>query len=293
MAKPRNKKHTQTHKIIRHAKLATVPHKHNQYRPHLTRWRGIAALLIAVACAQWAYAGLQASSVLGSMTDISSQQLLAKTNVARHKAGVDSLVIDKKLSAAAQAKAADMFEHDYWAHTSPSGVEPWYWVDSSGYSYSVAGENLAKNFTTAGGVVAAWMNSAEHRKNMLEPRYRDVGFAVAEGSLAGKPTKLVVAIYGLSGQGTDLPATLFSSTDGSLNMIARLGIGLQQLNPTLLASILLLLAAAIVGIVAHSQRKKLPKQWRTSWRRHHGLYSSITVAIVMVVMISVYGGGQI
>lgn len=293
MTKPRNKKQFNTSKTIRHAKLATVPHKHNQYRPHLVRWRGIVALLVAVVSAQLVYAGLQSASVLGTQTDVSSQQLLTETNQARQKSGAEPLIIDPKLSNAATAKATDMFKHDYWAHVSPSGVEPWYWIDKAGYTYAVAGENLAKNFSTAGGVVTAWMNSPKHRDNMLEPRYRDVGFAVAEGTLQGKPTTLVVAIYAAAPHGSDLPATLFSSTDGTLNIIGRFGVGLQQLNPAVLASIVLLLIAAVVALIAHSQRHNLPKQWRTSWRRHHGLYSSITLAIVIVVMISLYGGGQI
>ena len=57
--------------------------------------------------------------------------------------------MNPKLNEAAQLKAQDMFRYNYWAHTSPRGVEPWKWLGDVGYTYSIAGENLAKNYPTA------------------------------------------------------------------------------------------------------------------------------------------------
>jgi len=69
-------------------------------------------------------------------------------------------------------------------------------IKSSGYTYALAGENLAKNFTDSGGVVNAWMASPTHRDNILKSGYRDVGFAIVNGVLNGEETTLVVQMFG-------------------------------------------------------------------------------------------------
>ena len=49
-----------------------------------------------------------------------------------------------------------------------------------GFSWRAAAENVASGQTTAGSVMAAWMNSPGHRSNILSTNTRiGVGFAVA------------------------------------------------------------------------------------------------------------------
>jgi len=135
-------------------------------------------------------------AVLGIQANISSEELLLLTNQERQKAGVESLVINEKLSQAANAKADDMFTYNYWAHNSPTGNTPWVFIKSSGYKYVYAGENLARGFTAPSDVIKAWMASSDHRANMLSSNYRDVGFAVRLGTLNGEETVLVVEEFG-------------------------------------------------------------------------------------------------
>ncbi len=134
--------------------------------------------------------------VLGYATDIHVEQLLAQTNAKRAEAGLSPLSLNDKLSAAAAAKAGDMFAKNYWAHNSPTGATPWEFISGSGYRYTVAGENLAKNFSTSGAVVDAWMASPTHRANIVKSGYREVGFAVVNGTLNGEETTLVVQMFG-------------------------------------------------------------------------------------------------
>jgi len=134
--------------------------------------------------------------VLGYATDINVQQLLGGTNAKRQEAGLSPLTLNSTLSVAAANKAADMFAKNYWAHNSPVGATPWDFVTGAGYRYTVAGENLAKNFSTSQGVVDAWMASPSHRANILKAGYRDVGLAVVNGTLNGEETTLVVEMFG-------------------------------------------------------------------------------------------------
>lgn len=118
------------------------------------------------------------------------------TNKERQGNGVMPLSFNEKLTEAAEKKAQDMFEYDYWAHNSPSGKTPWVFIKSSGYKYVYAGENLARGFSTAQDVVKAWMASPDHKANMLSSNYQDVGFAVKIGELNGEETVLIVEELG-------------------------------------------------------------------------------------------------
>lgn len=136
-------------------------------------------------------------SVLGYATDVSSSALLADTNSQRAAQGEKALAINSQLTAAAQAKANDMAARDYWSHVTPDGQQPWVFIDNAGYSYQAAGENLAYGFGTSAQIIDAWMNSPEHRANILNASYQDVGFGIINiANYQGEgPQTLVVAMY--------------------------------------------------------------------------------------------------
>lgn len=49
----------------------------------------------------------------------------------------------------------------------------------AGYHYRNAGENIAAGQRTPEAVFKAWMNSPGHKRNILNPAFRDVGFGRA------------------------------------------------------------------------------------------------------------------
>jgi uncharacterized protein YkwD len=282
------------HRVKRGIKHAVVPHKGNGYHPHLIRRWGIVAVLSIVASLQFIPQSTDQLTVLGEGTDVTSQTLLDDTNAERMKAGVAPLKIDDRLGAAATGKARHMFEQQYWAHTAPDGTTPWYWLREANYRYTYAGENLAKGFRTSSALIRAWMDSAEHRDNMLNPNYEDVGFAVIEGRLNGETTKLVVAMYGtpLRAGGGGVTQTVLAAR-GSASLMTQIGITLQTMTPTLLASLILLLITAMVSMAAHLYRKYLPKPVLKSWKRHHGFYKAMGMMSLVLLLIALYSDGQI
>jgi len=227
------------HHVAHHAKRWLVPHAHNDHRPHLIRLHGLAVMAVLIA-------GLQASALAAAIHrsaptplvkatthstsggdvlayatgSITPTELLNLTNQERAANGLPALHMDARLNSSASMKAQDMFANDYWNHVSPACVQPWHWFTLAGYNYTYAGENLAKDFDTAQGVMDGWMNSPGHRANILNPHYNDVGFAVEDGqspydsipssgsssyttptctapiAQANEPTTLVVAHYG-------------------------------------------------------------------------------------------------
>src|SRR3989344_1420150 len=139
---------------------------------------------------------LKVPDILGYATDVKVSDLLFYTNSLREKKGLDNLSLNETLSKAAKAKANDMFKDDYWAHTSPSGKEPWDFITGAGYDYIYAGENLAVDFSKSEDVVDAWNDSPSHRDNLLSAKYNEIGFAVLDGELQGRKTTLIVQMFG-------------------------------------------------------------------------------------------------
>lgn len=294
----KNTKHTPIHKRIhRRIKLAIIPHKDNGYHPHAIRHTGILAVLALIVVAQSIYNFTVSHDVLGDETQVTLNGLLSATNDARKAGGEPALALNEKLNDAAQRKVQDMFAKQYWAHNSPDGATPWQWFGEVGYSYSEAGENLAKNFRTSDSVVAAWLQSPTHKANVLKAAYTEVGFAVMDGVLDGKKTSIVVALYGVPAnvavRGAAV-ATNVSAVDPQLSIMAHVGLSLQQLNPVAVASVILLLFVANIAFVAHMYRNKLPRPLRMSWRRHHALYKGVGFVALAVTIVVSYGGiGQI
>lgn len=293
-------------KVKKHAKKMLVPHKENEFRPHIIRVHGLVAVLAIALLAQIVYGFLTTGqlSVLGRVSDISSVELLKDTNQARREKGLGALQVNNELSSAALLKAQDMFKHNYWAHTSPTGVEPWKWLGDAGYNYSYAGENLAKNYPTAAATVDAWMNSESHRANILNGHYVDVGFAVVDGTLDGQNTTLVVALYGAPA--TEAVASAETAGDrqgvhfvapatagGSSNPLSYFGVAVLSLSPVTTAMLGLMAVVAIVGAVAHHYRRKLPKSWRQNWKKNHGMYTFWGMIALGVMIILATGGGSI
>ncbi len=118
------------------------------------------------------------------------------TNTNRIEKGLPALTINPLLSQAAQRKAEDMAQHSYYAHISPDGKSPLYWLQQVGYKYLNAGENLVIDRTTSEDAVSAWMNSPDHRENILRPQFTEFGIGVAEGVYDGQPTIFIVQEFG-------------------------------------------------------------------------------------------------
>lgn len=134
--------------------------------------------------------------VLGFSSSITPERIVELTNQKRTEEGLPSLRLNPVLSEAAGRKASDMFAFNYWAHTSPSGRDPWSFFREAGYNYLYAGENLARDFADPEGVVNAWMASSSHRDNILNGRYQEIGVAVVNGTLQGVETTLVTQLFG-------------------------------------------------------------------------------------------------
>lgn len=300
--KSKSKQRRPLHPVLLRAKHIFVPHKGNNYHPHLIRKHGLAIVLVLALSTQLVYtfATTGKFGVLGRVTDVTVSGLLDGTNQARQSSGLSPLSINSKLNQAAYAKAQDMLAKNYWAHTSPDGTPPWKWFSDYGYSYDSAGENLAKNYPTSDAVIKAWLASPTHRANVLNSKYQDVGFAVVDGNLQGQNTLLVVALYAQPVVGavlasTDLPmAGQFQAAQAlPQSPIGHFGSLLQNLNPATLGSLVMFVTVILVAVVTYTYRKRIPKNIRRAWYAHHSLYKAASFAVLAILVVVLSRGGQI
>ena len=192
-----------------------LPHQETHKKAHLLSWEAllIYTLLFVLLQVSFTIVGNFKPGILGTTSNIQKQQVLEQTNIERVKLGFTEVRENAELSAAAEAKARNMFEENYWAHFAPSGKSPWDFIKASGYRFTYAGENLAKNFNASEDVVTAWMNSPSHRDNIVNPKYREIGIAVEDGILNGQRTTLVVQMFGSTESLAAVPVQLPSRVE--------------------------------------------------------------------------------
>lgn len=168
----------------------------------LSRHRTVRPPFIAALAAVVLLAGIVAFERFGLVSfpgpseDLSAAVLAGSvvklTNEERAAQDLPALSANALLTRAAQMKADDMAEKSYYAHVSPDGTIPPYWLNQVGYKYQIMGENLVIDRTRSEDVVSAWMGSHDHRVNILNPSFTEIGIGVAYGRYKGEDTIYVV-----------------------------------------------------------------------------------------------------
>lgn len=74
-----------------------------------------------------------------------------------------------------------MAEHNYFEHVDLAGQSPADRVRSVGYREKLVGENIAYGPETVDEVVQGWLDSPGHCENIMDPRFAQMGIAVAPG----------------------------------------------------------------------------------------------------------------
>jgi len=97
--------------------------------------------------------------------------VLGMVNEIRVENGLSPVKYNRKLAKSSKAKACDMNNKHYIAHTSPDG-RLWEFIKDTGYQYVMVGENLGQDCTDEG-CVELWMRSPKHKEIMLDPRYKE------------------------------------------------------------------------------------------------------------------------
>jgi len=191
----------------KHLRKHFIPSEENNYTPHFFRETSVVLVtVISIALFSLSLVGTIVVNNTNLLGAIYSSVLVDLANQSRLDNNRSTLVISPVLEEAAKLKAGDMAEKSYFAHTSPDGKTPWYWISQAGYLFIYAGENLAVDFQYSKDVNDAWLNSPGHRANILNDKFTEIGIATSEGIYNGRSTVFVVEMFGTPSVPVPAPA---------------------------------------------------------------------------------------
>jgi uncharacterized protein YkwD len=166
---------------------------HEMITRPLTRAPLLVLILIAAICAPRAFA---ADAVVGRASrETVNARVVELVNAARSHgrrcgsqkfAAAPPLAVSRRLNEAAAGHARDMARRKYFDHVARDGTEPKDRVRRTGYQSRLTGENIALGPESAEEVVAGWLDSPGHCANIMDPRFREIGVAVASGRKRGQ-----------------------------------------------------------------------------------------------------------
>jgi uncharacterized protein YkwD len=135
-------------------------------------------------------------------------RVLSDLNRIRAQHGLHPVKINARLTAAAAQHSKEMGASGYFEHNSHDGTLFWKrinrWYGKRGYGYWSVGENLlwSSPEIDPAGALKLWMNSPEHRANILAARWREIGisalhFAAAPGTYQGAEVTIITTDFGI------------------------------------------------------------------------------------------------
>lgn len=86
------------------------------------------------------------------------------------------------LFSAAARHALDMATRNYFSHDTPEGISFSQRLTTEGYTWRSAGENIAAGQTSVNSVMAAWLASEGHCRNIMNPGFTEVAVACVSQS---------------------------------------------------------------------------------------------------------------
>ncbi|MEQ4714986.1 CAP domain-containing protein [Nonomuraea sp. B19D2] len=108
-------------------------------------------------------------------------KVVSLTNSARSRHGCGPLRVDAALTRSARTHSLEMASTRQLGHNSPDGSSPWDRMERAGYHWGAA-ENIGAGYSTAEEAVRGWLDSRDHRKNILDCDLKAIGVGVASGS---------------------------------------------------------------------------------------------------------------
>lgn len=157
--------------------------------------RGVAARLAAGFALASVAAALATTAVAApgrpalALTSL-EQGVLTDINTFRVAHHLTALRLSQPLTAAAIAHTQEMAAQGYFAHESADGSLFWKrirtYYPSTPWTYWSVGENLLWSSPDVGASQALqlWLDSPEHRANLMNPRWREIGVAAMHATAA-------------------------------------------------------------------------------------------------------------
>jgi uncharacterized protein YkwD len=99
----------------------------------------------------------------------------------RSFASAPPVTLSWTLTTVALGHATDMADHGYFEHEDLAGQSPADRVRAVGYHEKLVGENIAYGPGSVEEVMQGWLDSPGHCENIMDPRFAEMGIALAQG----------------------------------------------------------------------------------------------------------------
>jgi uncharacterized protein YkwD len=170
------------------------------------RLLALAALVLSASALFVASPAATAASRTDSMQALQAD-LLVQINDFRRTHGLVPFHLSSSLSRAAHQHSAEMAARGYFSHNSGNGssfdrrIARFYPVTRRYWS---VGENLlwSSPDVDAGGALEMWLNSPEHRANLMTARWREIGISAvhvvsAPGAFGNREVTVITTDFGV------------------------------------------------------------------------------------------------
>jgi len=98
---------------------------------------------------------------------------------------VPVVTMDSRLTQAAQLHAQDNAQNDFLSHTGSDGSRLGQRVTAQNYTWSNVGENIAAGQTSEADVMAGWLASPGHCRNIMSANFTQFGGGYALSPVSG------------------------------------------------------------------------------------------------------------
>jgi uncharacterized protein YkwD len=126
--------------------------------------------------------------------DAKEKKTFALHNEIRRNHHLPAFCVHPTLQKAAREHSTDMIRKDYFSHDTKGRNETAearikrFGYTPRGYNFYMVGENIAYGSGTYGepnSIMNSWMKSQDHRHNILNGKYREIGIGVSTGTWQG------------------------------------------------------------------------------------------------------------
>jgi uncharacterized protein YkwD len=149
--------------------------RHHPARRHTTRHRPKGRPARATTCAN-----ATITAAPGNLTAVRAA-VLCLVNQQRTTRGLPALTEDGRLDRSAQGWTTTMVNSGQFTH----GLNFAGRISAAGFQWSFAGEDIATGFPTPARVIAGWMASEGHCRNILDPGFSAIGIGMVPRATGG------------------------------------------------------------------------------------------------------------
>lgn len=138
-----------------------------EQRPFSMEYRGKVPAAPTLSSQQW------------NQVDLAEEKEIASiTNVLRVRYKVKPLNWSDQAEKAAFLHSKEMDVKNYFSHDSKWQGDLTTRLEKQHITFQLAGENIAAHYEDGISATAGWLDSAEHRKNLLHPKFTEIGVGV-------------------------------------------------------------------------------------------------------------------